>query len=124
MGTAVKKEEIERDGGRNERGRGGETEKRERRKNSVPVQKPTKGEGRREGLEYPERCIQVKRGRRNRLLSREGEGGEANKTGKRSEMGKMKIRGKKKCSREESLENKKKKMTEPVKTYNFSHLHY
>lgn len=81
MGTAVKKEEeIERDGGRNERGRGGETEKRERRKNSVPVQKPTKGEGRREGLEYPERCIQVKRGRRNRLLSREGEGGEANKT--------------------------------------------
>lgn len=30
-----------------------------------------------------------------------------------------------KCSREESLENKKKKIiTEPVKTYNLSHLHY
>lgn len=39
--------------------------KRERRKNSVPVQKPTKG-----GLKYPERCIQVKRSRRNRLLSK------------------------------------------------------
>lgn len=42
-----------------------ERERRERRKNSVPVQKPTKG-----GLEYPERCIQVKRSRRNRLLSK------------------------------------------------------
>lgn len=45
------------------------TEKGEGRKNSVPVQKPTKGEGRGGGiLEYPERCIQVKRGRRNRLF--------------------------------------------------------
>lgn len=49
-----KEERIGRDGGRNERGEGGggeETEKREGRKNSVPVQKPTKREGGREGGE-------------------------------------------------------------------------
>lgn len=99
LGTAVEKRgEVEDRAGRRSKregqgegggGRGEETEKREGRKNSVPVQKPTKrgegeGGGRRgvrgEGLEYPERCIQVKRGRRDRLLSRkegekEGEGG-------------------------------------------------
>lgn len=49
-----KEERIGRDGGRNERGEGEggggeETEKREGRKNSVPVQKPTKREGGRGG---------------------------------------------------------------------------
>lgn len=42
--------------------RGEEREKR----NAIPVQKPTN-----EGRAYPERCIQVKRGKRNRLREKE-----------------------------------------------------
>lgn len=40
--------------------------RREKRENVVPVQKPTN-----EGRAYPERCIQVKRGKRNRLREKE-----------------------------------------------------
>lgn len=40
--------------------------RREKRENIVPVQKPTN-----EGRAYPERCIQVKRGKRNRLREKE-----------------------------------------------------
>jgi len=40
----------------------------ERWENILPVQKPTN-----EGREYPERCIQVKRGKRNRRREKEVE---------------------------------------------------
>jgi len=51
--------------GKSERKSGNERRK-ERKKNIVPVQKPTN-----EGRAYPERCIQVKRGKRNRLREKE-----------------------------------------------------
>lgn len=51
--------------GKSERKSGNER-RRERKENVIPVQKPTN-----EGRAYPERCIQVKRGKRNRLREKE-----------------------------------------------------
>lgn len=67
LSPGVKEGEKDRGkGGVKKRGADSGEEKKREREGNVPVQKLTN-----EGREYPERCIQVKRGKRNRPHKKE-----------------------------------------------------